>query len=151
MGAGMMAGLGGMAPDVQAATPTSMTQQVGDLGAETPDSGITSGIKEKSKTAFALMDIQSAFFNEAKTGTSPAGLSEKDQETYNMIKSKMDVLYQEWQSGAESEGGTLFEHHLSTALKISINGEKLPENLEELKDPSAAAAVGFIHNYTQSK
>ncbi len=30
LGAGMMAGLGGMAPDAKAATPTSMTQQVGD-------------------------------------------------------------------------------------------------------------------------
>jgi hypothetical protein len=151
LGAGMMAGLGGMAPDVQASTPTSMTQQVGDLGAETSDLGITSDTRERSDTAFALMDVQVAFFNQAKNGTSPTGLSEKDLETYKMIKGKMDVLYQEWQAGHDSEGGQLFEHHLSTALKISIGGEKLPEDLGQLEDPAAAAAVGFIHNYAQSK
>lgn len=151
LGAGMMAGLGGMAPDAKAATPTSMTQQVGDLGAETSDSGITAGTRERSDAAFALMDVQVAFFNKAKNGTSPSGLSEKDLETYNMIKSKMDVLYQEWEAGSDSQGGKLFEHHLSAALKISIGGNKLPENLAELKDPAAAAAVGFIHNYTKSK
>ena len=151
LGAGMMAGLGGMAPDAKAATPTSMAQQVGDLGAETSDSGITAGTRERRDAAFALMDVQVAFFNKAKNGTSPSGLSEKDLETYNMIKSKMDVLYQEWQAGSDSQGGKLFEHHLSAALKISIGGNKLPENLAELKDPAAAAAVGFIHNYAQSK
>lgn len=151
LGAGMMAGLGGMAPDAKAATPTSMTQQVGDLGAETSDSGITAGTRERSDAAFALMDVQVAFFNKAKNGTSPSGLSEKDLETYSMIKSKMDVLYQEWQAGSDSQGGKLFEHHLSAALKISIGGNKLPENLAELKDPAAAAAVGFIHNYAKSK
>ena len=151
LGAGMMAGLGGMAPDAKAATPTSMTQQVGDLGAETSDSGITAGTRERSDAAFALMDVQVAFFNKAKNGTSPSGLSEKDLETYNMIKSKMDVLYQEWEAGSDSQGGKLFEHHLSAALTIRIGGEKLPEDLGQLKDPAAAAAVGFINNYTQSK
>ena len=151
LGAGMMAGLGGMAPDAKAATPTSMTQQVGDLGAETSDLGITSGTRERSDAAFALMEVQSAFFKQAKDGTSPTELGKKDLETYKMIKGKMDVLYQEWQSGSDSEGGKLFEHHLATALKININGEKLPEDLEQLKDPAAAAAVGFIHNYTRSK
>lgn len=151
LGAGMMAGLGGMAPDAQAVTPTSMTQQVGDLGAETSDLGITADTRERSDAAFALMEVQSAFFKQAKDGTSPTELGKKDLETYKMLKGKMDVLYQEWQADSDSEGGKLFEHHLATALKININGEKLPEDLGQLKDPSAAAAVGFIHNYTRSK
>ena len=91
LGAGMMAGLGGMAPDAKAATPTSMTQQVGDLGAETSDSGITAGFREKSDAAFALMEVQSAFFKQAKDGTSPTELGKKDLETYDIMYSNREL------------------------------------------------------------
>jgi len=156
-----LSALAGGAPDVQAQTPTSMTQQVGDLGAETADSGITSGVRDRASVSFKLMNVHESAFRTAIDGQAPTGLDEKDQAVYNSLHEKMSVQYQEWQADPKSEGGKLFEHSLHAALKQSIqitNPDtgaletlKMPENLEELASPVDAGIVGFINNYIKSK
>jgi len=121
------------------------------LAAPSQDGRPTTSIQRKSDASFALMDIQSVAFNNALTGKADlSSLNKKDLSIYNNLYKKMDVLYQGWDGNADSEEGKLFEHHLFPALSITMNGKKLP-SLDALGDPVAAAVVGFIHNYTQSK
>ena len=115
----------------------------------------SSSIQRKSDAHFELMNVQTVAFNNALTGKSDlSSLSEKDLQIYNSLYNKMDILYQGWDGNSESEEGKLFEHHLSSALRLTINGKKLP-SLDALPDPRSgpvsAAVVGFIYNYVQSK